>query len=547
MKKQFIDKSFLLCLVFVLSACAPEAPAEKQAPTVEEQGPSAAVEVSPSGMERLALDSEVSPAVASPAVAEEAPEVEAPEPEENSNTSSFKLKLDKKPINRKNPKQLTSYAPVLRPAKEAVVAVHSASVMRFIRQRGMNPREEMLRRFFGLPPSGGSEPEEFERRYSEGIGSGVLISADGYILTNNHVITAHDGELADEILVELSDGQELQAELVGRDPSSDLAVLKVDAEKLPYLTMADSDKLEAGDIVFAIGNPMGVGLTITQGIVSATGRSNLSILGEAGYESFIQTDAPINPGNSGGALVDAYGRLIGINTAILSRSGGSIGIGFAIPSTFAHGIALDLVREGKVSRGLLGVSIEDMNPEYAEAFKVPEKKGAFIQSVGEGLPAEKAGLQGGDVIVTVNGKPIKSATELRLSIGGSVPGETVELGVRRMGELIEMKVELADPEDTLNEGAMAGELLRGVQIEVINPQVRMKYGIDDALNGLIVTAVEPSSPYATGLQEGMLILEINGRTPRSIGEAKSLLAAGEVSRFFVFFGGRSAYLSVRSD
>lgn len=460
---------------------------------------------------------------------------------------SFDLSMDRKPINREDPKYLTSYAPVLKSAKEAVVAVHSASVMRFIRQRGMNPREEMLRQFFGLPPSSGSQPEEIERRYSEGVGSGVVISADGYIITNSHVITGRSGEPADEILVELNDGSEYQAKLIGRDPSSDLAILKIEAEGLAYLTMADSDLLEVGDIVFAIGNPMGIGLTITQGIVSATGRNNLSILGEAGYESFIQTDAPINPGNSGGALVDAYGRLIGINTAILSRSGGSIGLGFAIPTSFAHGITLDLVREGKVRRGLLGVSIEDLNPEYAEAFQVPEEKGAFIQSVGQGLPAEVAGLRGGDVIVAVEDQPIEGATDLRLKIGQYAPGETVTLSVRREGRLIRLEVALADPDNPFGLGALAGELLRGVEVALINGELRREYAIRESVSGLVVTSVASDSPYASGLSKGMLILEINGEQPRSLAHAKALLQERPVSRFFVFSEGRSAYLSVRPE
>jgi serine protease Do/serine protease DegQ len=500
MKKQFLVKSILICLFWALTACA-----------AEERGPE---------------EERVSPGEAD---------------------AAFELPLDTAPIDREDPGYLTSYAPILKPAKEAVVAVHSASVVRFIRQRGMDPREEMLRRFFGLPPGAGGPPEEFERRYSEGVGSGVLISTDGYILTNNHVVSGRSGEPADEILVELNDGSEYAAELIGRDPSSDLAVLKIDAEDLPFLPMADSDQLEVGDVVFAIGNPMGIGLTITQGIVSATGRNNLSILGESGYESFIQTDAPINPGNSGGALVDAYGRLIGINTAILSRSGGSIGLGFAIPSTFAHDVTLDLVREGEVRRGLLGVGIEDLKPEFAEAFNVPEAKGAFIQSVGEGLPAEKAGLRGGDVIVAVNGAPVDGATDLRLKIGSAAPGEEVELSVRREGELMRFEVELADPDNPYGEGALSGELLRGVNVAVIDSGLRMKYGIEEALSGLVVSSVDPDSPYASGLSEGMLILEINGTVPESLPHARVLLASRAVSSFFVYSDGRSGYLSVRPE
>lgn len=458
---------------------------------------------------------------------------------------AVELVLDKTPLDREDPKFATSYASVLKPAKEAVVAVHSARVMRFIRQRGMDPREELLRRFFGLPPSGSGPPQEIERRYSEGVGSGVLVSKDGYILTNNHVISSRDGAPADEILVELSDGREFSAVLVGRDPRSDLAVLKIDAAELPFLTMADSEQLEVGDIVFAIGNPMGVGLTITQGIVSATGRNNLSILGDSGYESFIQTDAPINPGNSGGALVDAYGRLIGINTAILSRTGSNIGLGFAIPSSFAHGITLDLIREGRVRRGFLGVSIEDLNSEYAEAFQVPEARGAFVQSVGEGLPAEAAGLRGGDVIVAVNGLSIEGAKDLRLRIAGFAPGETVALSVRREGELLQIAVELADPEKPYIGDGLEDELLRGVRVVLVDELLRRQYGFPGDLRGLWVTAVEEDSPYASLLTQNMLILEINGQVPRSLAHGRAVLAARELSRLFVFKGGRSAYISLR--
>lgn len=230
------------------------------------------------------------------------------------------LALDERPLDREDPNFRTSFAPQLKPAREAVVSVYTANVVRVYRRRGIDPREELLRRFYGMPRSR-ADTELEERWQAGGMGSGVVISPDGYIMTNSHVISDQEGDEADAVLVTLNDGRELEAKLIGRDPDSDLAVIKVDAEGLPTLPIADSEHLEVGDIVFAIGNPMGVGLTITQGIVSATGRSNLAILGKSGYEAFIQTDASINPGNSGGALVDAYGRLIGINTAILSRTG----------------------------------------------------------------------------------------------------------------------------------------------------------------------------------------------------------------------------------
>lgn len=459
--------------------------------------------------------------------------------------AEFELPIDTSPLDREDSKYLTSYAPILKPAKDAVVAVHSASVVRYIQQRGMNPREEMLRRYFGLPTPNRPEPEEIERRFSEGVGSGVVISADGYILTNNHVITARDGDPADEILVELTDGRELTAQLVGRDPRSDLAVLKVEAEALPFLPIADSDQLEVGDIVFAIGNPMGVGLTITQGIVSATGRDNLSILGESGYESFIQTDAPINPGNSGGALVDAYGRLIGINTAILSRSGGSIGLGFAIPSAFARSIALALVREGEVRRGVLGVNIQDLNAEYADAFQVPERKGVLIQSVIEGLPAALAGLREGDVVVAIDGVAIKSVKELRIQVAACPPGGSVNVRFWREGEALDLDVVLADPNDPYGTGALTGELLEGVEVAVIDQARRQKYGLERSIQGLVVAAVAEDSAYADALAPGAVLLEINGVVPESVDQARDLFESRPASRLYVFYKGRVAYLAVR--
>ncbi|WPJ94714.1 trypsin-like peptidase domain-containing protein [Coraliomargarita algicola] len=459
--------------------------------------------------------------------------------------ADLELPLDSSGINREDPSYLTSYASILKPAKEAVVAVHSASILRYIRQRGMDPRMEMLRRYYGLPTPERPEPEEIERRINEGVGSGVVISADGYILTNNHVITARDGEPADELLVELNDGRELTAQLVGRDPRSDLAVLKVDAEGLPFLPIADSDQLEVGDIVFAIGNPMGVGLTITQGIVSATKRSNLSILGESGYESFIQTDAPINPGNSGGALVDAYGRLVGINTAILSRSGGSIGLGFAIPSTFARSIALALVRDGEVRRGMLGVSLKDVDADYAEAFEVPEGAGVLIQSVVEGLPAATAGLLRGDVIVGINGVEVRSIQKLRIQVAASPPGESVRVRFRREGKMRELEVVLGDPENPYGADAQVGELLDGVTFAWLDDALRQKYGLDWRVQGLVAVSVEADSVYAEAIEPGLVFVEINGVAPESIAHARSLLESRRVSRVYVYYKGRVTYLAIR--
>lgn len=460
---------------------------------------------------------------------------------------SFDLPLDSTPMDRDDPKYLTSYAPVIKPAKEAVVSVHSARILKVIRSGGMDPREELIRRYFGLPLPRQEAPTIEERRVPQGIGSGVVISAEGYILTNNHVISTEDGEAADEILVELNDGRELSAQLVGRDPQSDLAVLKVDAENLPFLPIADSGQLEVGDVVFAIGNPMGVGLTITQGIVSATGRSNLSILGDSGYESFIQTDAPINPGNSGGALIDAYGRLVGINTAILSRSGGSIGLGFAIPSTFARKIALALVADGEVRRGVLGVNIEDINVDYAEAFELPNMKGALVQSVIKDLPADRAGLRNGDVITAVDGTTVADATALRMKVGEYPPGATIRVDYYRDGRSMECAVVLSSPEDPYDLENGVGEIIEGVEGVIINDAWRKQFGLHQKLEGLLVLSVMDTSPYVDLLPLGCVLLEINGETPSTIEEARNLINARKVSRLYIYFKGRHGYLSIRGD
>ena len=458
---------------------------------------------------------------------------------------AFELEMDASPIEREDPTYHTSYAPVLREAKEAVVAVHTIRVIRTYRSRGMDPREEILRRFFGLPVPRGGEPEIEERRAPVGVGSGVVISSDGYILTNNHVIGTSDGRAADDVLVRLNDGRELNATVVGRDRQSDLAVLKVEAEDLPFLSFADSRNLEVGDVVFAVGNPMGVGLTITQGIISATGRSNLSILGESGYENFIQTDAPINPGNSGGALIDAYGRLIGINTAILSRSGGSNGIGFAIPSRFAHHVATAIVREGKVRRGLLGVNMESLNADYAEAFGLADGDGALIHSVTPGLPADRAGLRNGDVIIAINGERVKDAVDLRLKVANQPPGSEVLISYWREGEEADVRVELADADDPYRDGARSGLLLPGVRVAMLDDRLRREAELPAEIEGLLVRAVDTGSPYADYLRPGTVILQINGVVPQGVDQAAALIEERPVSRLYIQDRGRRAYLAIR--
>lgn len=436
-----------------------------------------------------------------------------------------------------------SYSTMLSEVKPAVVSVYTANIVRVVRSNGMSPRDQMLRRFFGLPmpPNGrGGQPEVEERKLPQGIGSGVVLTSDGYIITNNHVVSNERGQDADEILVRLNDGRELSAELVGRDPKTDVALLKVDATDLPTIEVADSDSIEVGDIVFAIGNPMQIGLTVTQGIVSATGRA-IGIYGAEGYENFIQTDASINPGNSGGALVDTLGRLVGINSAIVSRSGGSIGIGFAIPSNLAVNVSRQLSSNGEVSRGYLGVSISDVTPDLAEAFGISNEGGVLIDEVQEGFPAEEAGIERGDIITKVNGRDVDSANQFRVRIAQTPPGEKVELTLIREGKEKTLSASVGSRDASV---AASGELFEGIFTEVVSPELRESMNLPDTVSGLVVTEVDASSPYARLFRPGMAVMEVNDREFESFPEALELLRPG-VNKLYIFDRGRVGYLAVR--
>jgi serine protease Do len=334
-------------------------------------------------------------------------------------TEPVRLVVDDKPISRDGKAGL-SFAPLVKKVAPSVVKVFTTVNARSRMQSdlpGFDLRQ--FRPFFG---ERGPVPS-FKTPPQHGVGSGVIVTEDGYLLTNNHVV---DG--ADEVKVALPDGREFTAKVVGKDPKSDVAVVKIDAKGLPFLQMADSDQIEVGDLVLAIGNPFGIGQTVTSGIVSATGRATLGL----DYEDFIQTDAAINPGNSGGALVDTEGRLIGINTAILSRSGGNQGIGFAIPTNLAREVMESLVKDGKVTRGYLGVAIQDVTPALAKEFKLKETGGALIADVVPNGPADKAGLQSGDVVMEFDGK-VRDSRHLKLQVACTKPGESVPVKVLREG------------------------------------------------------------------------------------------------------------------
>jgi Do/DeqQ family serine protease len=317
-----------------------------------------------------------------------------------------------------------SYADAAKRAVPSVVHIFTSQEIKAPRHPFLN--DPFFRHFFG-----DRFGEQMQRR--SGLGSGVIVSADGYILTNYHVI---DG--ADEIEVALNDGRKFKAKVIGTDPESDLAVLKIGADaKLPAISFAAAGTLRVGDVVLAIGNPFGVGQTVTSGIVSALDRSHLGI---NTFENFIQTDAAINPGNSGGALVDAGGNLVGINTAIYSQSGGSMGIGFAIPVSLARSVMEQIVRTGTVTRGWVGVEIQEVTPELAEAFRLPSTSGALIAGIMRGSPADKAGVKPGDLLVAIDGKPVKDAQAMLGLIANLAPGQRAQFALRREGKAVELPI-----------------------------------------------------------------------------------------------------------
>lgn len=454
--------------------------------------------------------------------------------------------LDSRPVNREQ----SGYSPIVKKVAPAVVKVYVSSTIRPAAYNGGNPQmDELFRHFFGSPfgPGGqGRMPMQPPVQRQQGIGSGVITTKDGYILTNNHVV---DG--ADEVRVALQDGREFKAKVVGRDPKTDVAVIKVDAKNLPTIPMADSDKVEVGDVALAVGNPFGIGQTVTTGIVSATGRAGGIGLD---YEDFIQTDAAINPGNSGGALVDSEGRLIGINTAILSRTGGNQGIGFAIPSNLARDVMQSIVEHGEVTRGYLGVAIQDVTPALAEEFGLKDHTGAIISDVTPDSPAASAGLKSGDVVTEFNGKKITDSRRLKLDVGRAAPGDKVELKVLRGGDTKTLQVTVREmpgtPKMAKNDSNGESEdtgVLNGVAVADINAQLRGSMSLPNNLKGAVVSEVKPDSAAANaGLREGDVIQEINRKPVRSADDAIQLTQKTDKKRTLlkVWREGNSRYVVV---
>jgi len=442
---------------------------------------------------------------------------------------------------------ITTFAPIVEKVAPSVVTVFTTQTV----SRGLTTfpfGDDTLRQFFG-----GQSPQRQGKQTLQGLGSGVIVSSDGYILTANHVVSG-----AEEIMVGL--GTELRkykARKVGTDPGTDVALLKIDEKNLPAITFADSEKARAGDIVLAIGNPFGLRQTVTMGIISAVGRGGVGIVD---YENFIQTDAAINMGNSGGALVDNEGRLLGINTAIFSRSGGNQGVGFAIPANLARDVMQSLREKGRVVRGYIGASVQTLTPELAEAMKLKgQPTGALVGEVTPKSPSEKAGLRTGDVITAANGKKVSDARELRLMIGSMAPGTKVQVEVNREGQSKILNVDLAEmPAGVAEQGAEAAPeeaaqpekatVFGGVAVADITDDVRTALNLPKDTQGAVIAEIDADSSAAkAGLREGDVIQEVNKQPVKN---AKDLVAINkrlkpnEKILIRVYSQGRSGFVAL---
>lgn len=411
------------------------------------------------------------------------------------------------PANDSQGQTLPTLAPMLEKTLPAVVNIASTGTVRVQRN---NPllEDPFFRQFFGVP-----DQQPVERR-TESLGSGVIIDAkNGYILTNNHVV-----DKADEINVTLADRRSFKAKLIGKDPETDVAVIQIKAKNLTALKMANSDSLKVGDFAVAIGNPFGLGQTVTSGIVSALGRTGLGIVG---YEDLIQTDASINPGNSGGALVNLRGELIGINTAIFSKSGGNIGIGFAIPVNMAHDVMQQLIAHGEVKRGRLGAQVQDITPDLAQAFELKNgSAGAVVTQVNKGSAAEKSGLKAGDIILSMNNREMRNASDVRNVIGLLNIGQKVEIKILRDGKPKTLHARVEKAHSAKSAGTHVHKKLNGAVFGNIQEGSPL-YG---QVEGVIVLEIKPGSPAAyAGLRKGDVIISANRKKIKNLDEFKAAI------------------------
>lgn len=399
--------------------------------------------------------------------------------------------------------------------------------------------DPFFRRFFGDEFGQFDQPREYKQ---SGLGSGVIVDEEGYILTNNHVISN-----ADEILVKLSDKKEFKGKVIGADPKTDLAVVKIEAEDLPVIKIGNSDDLQIGETVIAIGNPYGLSQTVTSGIVSAKGRANVGI---ADYEDFIQTDAPINPGNSGGALVNIKGELIGINTAIFSTSGGYQGIGFAIPTNMAKAVMQSLITGGKVIRGWLGVSIQPVTEDIVDHFKLKEQKGALVAEVVEDSPAGKAGIKRGDVILRYEGRDVDDPDHLRNMVAATLPDTKTTVSVSREGkeqDIVVMIGELPAELKTASGTFEYNNALDGVRIQDITPELRKSLEIPQRVSGVVINAIDAGSAAVGVLRQADVIMEINRKNIGNTDdyrEVVSEIASTDSILLLVYRSGSTLYITL---
>ena len=426
----------------------------------------------------------------------------------------------------------TGFAPVVKSVLPDVVNISTSKVVKASSQNQFDAPDGMppfFQQFFGqqFGPNQQSGPNSDNRsmrprdQREDSLGSGVIVSPDGYILTNNHVV---DG--ATDVRVTLADKRQLKATVVGTDPKTDIAVLKVEGSGFPAITIGDSSKVQVGDYALAIGDPFGVGQTVTMGIISAMNRGNLGI---EDYEDFIQTDAPINPGNSGGALVNDRGELVGINTAILSHgSGGNEGIGFAIPVNMARSVMSQILDHGKVNRAYLGIMVQDITPGISKAMNLKDMKGVLVGDVSPAGPAQKSGVQRGDVILEVNGKPMEDSRELRNSISMMDPNATVNLKLVRNGSPTDVTVKLGelptDKQQAKTEEGSSDKELDGVTVENLDAQSARQLGLPASTTGVVVTDINPSSPLASaGLRTGDVIQEVNHQPVKNVAQLEEAI------------------------